>query len=58
MKTRTVYIVELKKQYGSEFIHLQPHEFGLIRTMLNAGERILSVTKEEVTPQRFRYLFG
>jgi len=59
MKTyKTVYVVKIDKLNRAEYQYLMPKEFHLIKTMLNDGVVISGIYKEEVTPERYKYLFG
>lgn len=56
--TRRVYVVTVKKQLITEYQYLQPKEFHLIKTMLNDGLNIIGVAYEDVSPERYKFLFG
>lgn len=58
MKTKTVYVVKTDRTYCSEYQYFKPSEFHLIKTMLNEGIRILGITKEEISEQRYKSIFG
>lgn len=55
---KTVYCVRVKTSSGSEYQYFMPSEFHLIKTMLNDGRVILGIDKEEVSPERYKSIFG
>ena len=55
---KTVYVVKVKTSYGSESQYYLPSEFHLIKTLLNDGNTILGIDKEEISPERYKSIFG
>lgn len=57
MKTKTVYVIEIIRSYGSEYQYFKPSELHLIKTILNDGYQIKSVSKEEISLNRYKSIF-
>ena len=60
MRKRTVYKVwtDARDKNPQAYEMLLPNEFYLIKMLLKNGITIHGITKEELTPEQFKYYFG
>ncbi len=60
MKTRIIYSVMSKVEGVDGVVEntFMPSEFYLIKTMLNDGHDIISLTRDEISISQYNYLFG